>query len=162
MNCPLCSEKPAGEFWRGRHFYAIDAGNEDFPAYIRIVACDHVAEMSMLSPALKTELRALLDAAEDEMIAALAPDKMNWAQFGNMVHICTGTSLPAGRMTAGSRNVPGDRVNARLPQRFLRSAAKKLWNCSPGLPSAFLKLKAVSRCRAFRADKRKICRLHGL
>ena len=73
MNCPLCSEKPAGEFWRGRHFYAIDAGNEDFPAYIRIVACDHVAEMSMLSPALKTELRALLDAAEDEMIAALAP-----------------------------------------------------------------------------------------
>ena len=85
MNCPLCSEKPAGEFWRGRHFYAIDAGNEDFPAYIRIVACDHMAEMSMLSPALKTELRALLDAAEDEMIAALAPDKMNWAQFGNMV-----------------------------------------------------------------------------
>lgn len=85
MNCPLCREKPVGEFWRGRHFYAVDAGSEDFPGYIRIVACEHVPEMSALAPALRRELRVLLDAAEEEMIAGLSPDKMNWAQFGNMV-----------------------------------------------------------------------------
>lgn len=83
--CPLCAKRPEGAFWRGRRFYAIDAGSDDFPAFIRIVAVDHVPEMSALAPERRAELRALLDAAEEEMIAALHPDKMNWAQFGNMV-----------------------------------------------------------------------------
>ncbi|MDO5530419.1 HIT family protein [Sutterella sp.] len=85
QNCPLCAEKPEGEFWRGRRFYAIDAGSDDFPAFIRIVDREHSPEMTALTAQKRAELRALLDAAEEEMIAALHPDKMNWAQFGNMV-----------------------------------------------------------------------------
>lgn len=75
----------AGEFWRGKHFCAIDAGTDDFPAFIRIVALDHVAEMSDLSSEDRSTLRALLDTTERVMIDNLHPDKMNWAQFGNMV-----------------------------------------------------------------------------
>lgn len=83
--CPLCSHSVAGEFWRGRRFYAVDAGDDDFPAFIRIVALEHSAEMSNLSEKDRQTLRILLDTAEKTMIEALHPDKMNWAQFGNMV-----------------------------------------------------------------------------
>lgn len=48
------------EFWRGHYFYAIDASSNDFPGFIRIVAVDHVAEMSALSPAVRTYLWDLL------------------------------------------------------------------------------------------------------
>ena len=83
--CPLCKKPVTGEFWRGKRFCAIDAGTDDFPAFIRIVALDHVAEMSDLSPEDRATLRALLDTTEKVMIENLHPDKMNWAQFGNMV-----------------------------------------------------------------------------
>lgn len=83
--CPLCRMDGDAVFWRGERFYALDAGSDDFPAFIRIVAREHVPEMTALAPEARRELRALLDAAEEEMIAALHPDKMNWAQFGNMV-----------------------------------------------------------------------------
>lgn len=84
-NCELCRADRPDVFWRGRRFYAIDAGGEDFPAFVRIVAVGHVPEMTALDPDARAELRRLLDAAEAAMIDGLCPDKMNWAQFGNMV-----------------------------------------------------------------------------
>ena len=41
--------------------------------------------MSALGPKVRTHLWALLEAAEEVMRAKLSPDKMNLAQFGNMV-----------------------------------------------------------------------------
>ena len=84
-HCEFCTSQHQAEFWRGRYFYAIDAGSNDFPGFIRIVAVDHVAEMSALSPAVRTYLWDLLETTEETMRDSLAPDKMNLAEFGNMV-----------------------------------------------------------------------------
>ena len=53
-HCEFCTSQHQAEFWRGHYFYAIDASSNDFPGFIRIVAVDHVAEMSALSPAVRT------------------------------------------------------------------------------------------------------------
>ena len=45
-HCEFCTSQHQAEFWRGHYFYAIDASSNDFPGFIRIVAVDHVAEMS--------------------------------------------------------------------------------------------------------------------
>ena len=55
-HCEFCTSQHQAEFWRGHYFYAIDASSNDFPGFIRIVAVDHVAEMSALSPAVRTYL----------------------------------------------------------------------------------------------------------
>ena len=47
-HCEFCTSQHQAEFWRGHYFYAIDASSNDFPGFIRIVAVDHVAEMSAL------------------------------------------------------------------------------------------------------------------
>ena len=80
-----CTSQHQAEFWRGHYFYAIDASSNDFPGFIRIVAVDHVAEMSALSPAVRTYLWDLLETTEETMRDSLAPDKMNLAgirQYG--------------------------------------------------------------------------------
>lgn len=84
-HCEFCTSQHQAEFWRGHYFYAIDASSNDFPGFIRIVAVDHVAEMSALSPAVRTYLWDLLETTEETMRDSLAPDKMNLAEFGNMV-----------------------------------------------------------------------------
>lgn len=84
-DCVLCSPNPGSLIWKGRHFYALDAGSEDFPAFIRIVAQAHVPEVTDLAPEVRRYLWSLLETAEETMRAELSPDKMNWAQFGNMV-----------------------------------------------------------------------------
>ena len=85
MSCELCTERHAGEIWRGRHFYVFDAGEPLFPCYLRVAAVRHVPEMSSLAAEERRELLGILEAIEEEMIAVMHPDKVNWAQFGNMV-----------------------------------------------------------------------------
>lgn len=83
--CELCHPDKSRVLWQNEHFYLLDAGSERFPAYIRVVSQRHVAEMTDLPPEEREELRAILDACEELMRDLLHPDKVNWAQFGNMV-----------------------------------------------------------------------------
>ena len=84
MKCEFCTIHHPTEFWRGDHFFAIDSGSADFPCFIRLISCRHVKEMSELSQMERRELHALLDAIERTLISELNPDKVNYAQFGNM------------------------------------------------------------------------------
>ena len=85
QNCELCGPLREKAFWKNSWFYAIDASTDEFPCFIRIVCARHVAEMSELTKAERTYLWALLEIAEETMISYLSPDKINYAQFGNMV-----------------------------------------------------------------------------
>lgn len=85
MNCELCGPAAQKAFWKNPWFYAIDASTDEFPCFIRIVAVRHVPEMSALSAAERLYVWRLLESVEEAMIAELAPDKINYAQFGNMV-----------------------------------------------------------------------------
>lgn len=83
-SCELCMPKHPAEFWRSRWFYAIDAGTEDFPCFLRLISTRHVPEMSDLPPEERRYLWRLLEAMEEAMIEVVQPDKVNYAQFGNM------------------------------------------------------------------------------
>lgn len=85
QDCELCRPDSDRVIWKNERFYILDAGSERFPAYIRIVSVAHVAEMTGLPKAEREELRAIMDASEELMRDLLHPDKVNWAQFGNMV-----------------------------------------------------------------------------
>lgn len=84
-DCPLCH--PVGELvlWRGERLRVVAVDDADHPGYTRVVWNDHAAEMTDLSP---QERQALMDAVwrvEQAQRQCLRPDKINLAQFGNMV-----------------------------------------------------------------------------
>ena len=85
MNCELCEAAALKAFWKNQWFYAIDASTDEFPCFIRIVAVRHVAEMSDLTSEERRYLWTILETAEECMIDCVNPDKVNYAQFGNMV-----------------------------------------------------------------------------
>ena len=84
MNCVLCENKK-NVFWENSSFYIVDVNDEIFPGFIRVISKRHVAEMSELSDNERTMLWSILHIVEKTMLAELRPDKINYAQFGNMV-----------------------------------------------------------------------------
>ena len=85
MTCSLCTNHAKSEIWRNNNFYLIDAEDPAFPCFLRVVACRHVPEMSLLTPEERMELWNILNVVEEEIIKSLHPHKVNLAQFGNMV-----------------------------------------------------------------------------
>lgn len=83
--CELCNDKHPKEIWRNKHFYAIDASSEDLPGFVRVIAVDHIKEISDLPTAVRSELFEILNTVERIMIDTMHPDKVNWASLGNMV-----------------------------------------------------------------------------
>ncbi len=83
--CELCSKNHPNEIWRNPRFYILDAGTDEFPAFLRVVCARHVTEMSELSQEERSELIRILLKIEEIFIAKLGTDKVNWAQFGNVV-----------------------------------------------------------------------------
>lgn len=83
MTCPLCQTQTV--ITETAHFIVIDAADEVFPCFVRVIAKDHVAEMSDLSPDQRKELWELLNRIELLMLEYVKPHKVNLAQFGNMV-----------------------------------------------------------------------------
>ena len=85
MSCVLCNDHHPDEIWRNSRFYVIDAKDPFFPCFLRVISCRHVTEMSDLTLEERTELWNILDIIERTMLTELRPDKINLAQFGNMV-----------------------------------------------------------------------------
>lgn len=83
--CELCFPDNDRVLWKNDQFYVLNASSDLFPAYIRIVTIKHVPEMTDLPQEERQELRDLMDVCESLMRDVLHPDKVNWAQFGNMV-----------------------------------------------------------------------------
>ncbi len=84
MACVLCGDLPT-KFWENEHFSIIDASDNNFPCFVRVIAKRHVAEMSLLTQEERTMLWSILNIVEKTMLIELHPDKINYAQFGNMV-----------------------------------------------------------------------------
>ena len=85
MHCELCVSRHATELWRNEHFYVLHANDPLIPGFVRVVAVDHIPEMSDLTPQLRNELWELLNLIESVMRKEMQPKKVNLAEFGNMV-----------------------------------------------------------------------------
>ncbi len=85
MTCELCTENHPKHCFSTPHFYVIDAGDDNFPAFLRVVARRHVTEMTLLTEEERQELMTVLLTIEALMRERLRCDKVNWAQFGCVV-----------------------------------------------------------------------------
>lgn len=84
-DCPLCH--PTGErvLWHNGRLRVIAVDDADYPGYTRVIWNDHTAEMTDLAPQDREALMAVVWQVEQAQRRHLRPDKINLAQFGNMV-----------------------------------------------------------------------------
>lgn len=84
-NCPLCF--PSGEkvLLKNDLFRIIQINDADYPGYFRVIANDHVKEMSELSSEAQMRIISALSKIEEIVLENMRPIKVNWAQLGNMV-----------------------------------------------------------------------------
>lgn len=85
MRCPLCTLDKEHLIWQNDNFSLIDVSNEDFPCYLRLITKLHVAEITDLPLADRVQMWKLLEVLEGSIREICHPQKINLAQFGNMV-----------------------------------------------------------------------------
>ncbi len=85
MTCELCKKDPKDALWHDDKLFVINVNDPLFPGYLRVIWIDHVAEVSELNAKDRQHLFEVLTIVETVMRETMRPDKVNWAQFGNMV-----------------------------------------------------------------------------
>ncbi len=84
-DCPLCHPQNETLVWQDRTWRVILVDDARFPAYTRLIHNEHVREMSDLSVEQRMQCMDIICRIEIAMRGVLGPDKINLAQFGNMV-----------------------------------------------------------------------------
>jgi diadenosine tetraphosphate (Ap4A) HIT family hydrolase len=83
--CPLCCPASETVLWQSPQLRVIDAGDERYPGFTRVIWNAHVREMTDLSATQRNALMQVVWRVELAQRAVLAPVKVNLAQFGTMV-----------------------------------------------------------------------------
>jgi len=84
-DCPLCRGEDERVLWRDDALRVIDAGDQDYPGFTRVIWQTHVREMSDLSSAERSRLMDAVWIVEAVQRKSLAPHKINLASLGNQV-----------------------------------------------------------------------------
>lgn len=132
MSCELCRDSYPHELWRDADFVVVDASDADLPVFVRVIARDHVKELSQMSAQQRARLLEIITRIEREMIRLVQPDKVNIASLGNMVphvhwHIVgrwqDDAFFPGSIWSARLRDMPQDAfaVRRQAAQVFLQS-----------------------------------------
>lgn len=85
LNCPLCDRSRWHVLWEDDSLFVIDAAEEDWPGFIRVVTKAHVKEMSDLSTEARHHLMDVVNVVERAVLDYMQAAKVNLAQLGNMV-----------------------------------------------------------------------------
>lgn len=85
MDCVLCHPKKENVVWKNKELRVIQVDDPLFPGYFRVIWNKHIAEMSDLTDDERQLLEKVLLTVEKVVREQMQPDKINWAQFGNMV-----------------------------------------------------------------------------
>lgn len=81
--CELC-KRPGGDvLWEDDLCRVIAVNDHDYPGFCRVIAKQHVAEMSDLDPASRLALMRVVFAVETALRQTCHPDKINLASLGN-------------------------------------------------------------------------------
>jgi diadenosine tetraphosphate (Ap4A) HIT family hydrolase len=84
-DCLLCLAPGGTVLWQNEHLRVIDACDQLYPGFTRVIWMAHVVEMTDLSAAEQAELLRVVLLVERVQRAELKPDKVNLAAFGNVV-----------------------------------------------------------------------------
>ena len=85
MDCVLCHPNAEKVIWNNEKLRVIQVEDVNFPGYFRVIWNKHIAEMSDLTDDERQFLEKVLLTVEKVVREQMQPDKINWAQFGNMV-----------------------------------------------------------------------------
>lgn len=85
MDCILCHPTNENVLWMNKQMRVIHVDDPIYPGYFRVIWNTHVAEMSDLSDQDREMLQKVLLTVEKVLRQQMRPDKINLAQFGNMV-----------------------------------------------------------------------------
>lgn len=85
MDCVLCHPQKENVVWKNKELRVIQVDDPLFPGYFRVIWNKHIAEMSDLTDDERQLLEKVLLTVEKVVREQMLPDKINWAQFGNMV-----------------------------------------------------------------------------
>ncbi len=85
MNCELCDTAGGTLLWEGAQCRVVLVEDADYPGYCRVIWNQHVKEMSDLHAVERDACMHVVFAVENALRAALNPDKINLASFGNMI-----------------------------------------------------------------------------
>ena len=85
MDCVLCHPQKENVIWKNKELRVIQVDDPLFPGYFRVIWNKHIAEMSDLTDDERQLLEKVLLTVEKVVREQMQPDKINWAQFGNMV-----------------------------------------------------------------------------
>lgn len=85
MDCVLCHPQRENVVWKNKELRVIQVDDPLFPGYFRVIWNKHIAEMSDLTDDERQLLEKVLLTVEKVVREQMQPDKINWAQFGNMV-----------------------------------------------------------------------------
>ena len=84
-DCVLCRTDGGKLLWQNDRLRVIDACDPDYPAFTRVIWKAHVAEMTDLDASQQQDLMRTVFLVEKVQRDILQPDKINLAEFGNMV-----------------------------------------------------------------------------
>ena len=85
MDCVLCHPQKENVVWKNKELRVIQVDDPLFPGYFRVIWNKHIAEMWDLTDDERQLLEKVLLTVEKVVREQMQPDKINWAQFGNMV-----------------------------------------------------------------------------
>lgn len=85
LDCPLCATNGGELLWQNDFARVILADEAGYPGFCRVVLKQHIAEMTDLSAAERTQLMNIVWAVENAVRTTLNPHKINLACLGNMV-----------------------------------------------------------------------------
>jgi len=122
--CPLCLEAGGTLVWQDADWRVVRVADAAFPAFYRVIAQRHVAELSDLALPERARCMALVCAVERVLIEQLQPAKINLAALGNMVphlhwHVVArftwDSHFPQPIWGAAQRDAPGAEQRLRAP-----------------------------------------------
>lgn len=120
-SCALCDCDAGRVLVRAARWRVVLADEPDHPAFTRVIWTAHVAEMSDLAEAERTELLALVLQVEAVQRRILSPDKINLASLGNVVPHLHWHVVPRWR---DDRHFPDPVWSAPRPGREAAAAAR--------------------------------------
>jgi diadenosine tetraphosphate (Ap4A) HIT family hydrolase len=83
--CPLCDVPAGAVLWKDAICRVVNAGEPDYPGFLRVILNAHIKEMTDLPPGDQQRLLQVVLTTEAALREVMAPDKINLASLGNVV-----------------------------------------------------------------------------
>ncbi|MFT0545018.1 HIT family protein [Allopusillimonas ginsengisoli] len=84
-SCPLCTATDENLLWQNESLRVIHVDDRRYPGFTRVIWKQHVAEMTQLNAGDRAAFMEVVWLVEQVQRDVLRPNKINLAQFGNMV-----------------------------------------------------------------------------